>query len=272
MTDAAPKPVKFADLGLRLLSGLALAGIALGDIWLGGWWLGGLAAVAAALMLWELHRIVTGDPRRGAPALLAMGLAGAGAVLVAAVWGLPAAASVVFAGIVAVMALTPRDERVWLTAGLVYIALAMCFLSLLRDSEPRGLPVVLWLALVVIAADVGGYFVGRSFGGAKLWPAVSPGKTWSGALGGLGLAVLVGLGYGQASGWSLPRTGLLSAGVSIASQAGDLLESAVKRRFGVKDASQLIPGHGGLLDRLDGIMGALWFVALYDLAGGGFGA
>lgn len=272
MSGAAPKPVRFGDLGLRLLSGLALAAIALGDLWLGGYWLGGLAGLAAALMLWELHRIVTGDPRWVAPAGLALGVAAAAAVLAASVSGLPAAATVIAAGMIAAMLLTARHERVWLAAGLVWIALAMCFLSLLRDSELRGFPVVLWLVLAVIAADVGGYFVGRTVGGPKLWPAVSPGKTWSGALGGLGLAVVVGLGYGQASGWSLPRTGVLSAGVAIASQAGDLLESAVKRRFGAKDASRLIPGHGGLLDRLDGVMGALWFFALYDLAGGSFGA
>jgi len=125
-----------------------------------------------------------------------------------------------------------------------------------------------WLVLVVVAADVGAYFVGRSVGGPRLWPAVSPGKTWSGALGGVGLAVAVGVSVGHASGWALPRTGVLSACVAVASQAGDLLESAVKRRFGVKDASRLIPGHGGVLDRLDGAMGALWFVALYEAMGG----
>jgi phosphatidate cytidylyltransferase len=272
MSAAPAKPVRFGDLGLRLASGLALAALALVDIWLGGWWLGALAALAAALMLWEFHRMVTGVGRIGAPALVAAVAAAVAAVAATALEGLPAGAAAILLGLVAVLALARGAERPWLAGGLVYIGLAMCFLSMLRDSAPLGLPAVLWLVLVVVAADVGAYFAGRSFGGPRLWPAVSPGKTWSGALGGLGLAVAVGVGFGHASGWALGRTGLLSAAVAVASQAGDLLESAVKRRFGVKDTSRLIPGHGGLLDRLDGVMGAIWFFALYDLAGGGFGA
>lgn len=272
MSDAPPKRVRFGDIGARLLSGLALAVIALGDIWMGGVWLAGLAAVAAALMLWELHRMVTGDRSVTAPALLALAAAGAAAVFLTMTHGLTAGCAVIGAGIVGVTVLAPRDQRVWLAAGLVYVALAMCFLTTLRDSAFHGFPAVVWLVLVVVAADVGGYFVGRSVGGPRLWPAVSPGKTWAGALGGLGFAVVVGLGFGQASGWGLPRIGLLSAAVAVASQLGDLLESAVKRRFRVKDSSRLIPGHGGVMDRLDGLVGALWFFALYDLLGGGFGA
>jgi phosphatidate cytidylyltransferase len=272
MSAAPPKPVRFGDLGLRLVSGLALAALALVDVWLGGYWLGALAALAAALMLWEYHRIVTGDRSFGAPALAALALAGAGAVLATMTLGLPYGAAAILLGLVAAPAAARPEDRAWLAAGLVYIGLAMCFLSMLRDSPALGLAAVVWLVLVVVAADVGAYFVGRLLGGPRLWPAVSPGKTWSGALGGLGLAVAVGVGVGQALGWSLGRTGLLSAAVAVASQAGDLLESAVKRRFGVKDASRLIPGHGGLLDRLDGVMGALWFFAVYDLLGGGFGA
>ncbi len=271
MTGAPSKPVRFGDLGLRLLSGLVMAALALLDIWLGGYWLGVLAALAAGIMIWELHAMVTGDRRIAVPALLAVGLAGAGAVLVTMIWGIDAAAAAVLAGIVAAMVLFPREQRIWMVAGLVYMALAMCFLSMLRDNEVRGLPVVVWLVLVVVAADVGAYFVGRMLGGPRLWRAVSPGKTWSGALGGLGLAVMVGVGFGQVSGWGLPRIALLSGLVAIASQLGDLLESAVKRRFGVKDASRIIPGHGGVMDRLDGVMGALWFFALYDLLGGRFG-
>lgn len=266
---ASPKPVRFADLGLRLVSGLALAAIALADIWLGGYWLGGLAALAAALMMWELHRMVTGDGRAFAPALVAGGLAAAGSVIATAIWGLNAGAAVVFAGILATMLTAPRDARVWLVAGLVYMALAMCFVTLLRATEGQGFPLVVWLILVVIAADVGAYFVGRMVGGPKLWPAVSPGKTWSGAIGGLAVAVAVGLAFGAWSGWGLVRVGLLSAVVAVASQGGDLLESAVKRRFGVKDSSHLVPGHGGFMDRLDGVMGALWVFGLYHLAGGG---
>jgi phosphatidate cytidylyltransferase len=272
MTQTRPASARFGDLGLRLASGLALAALALGDIWLGGYWLAALAALAAALMIWELYAMVTGDRRRLAPALLAPAAAAAAAVLLTAVAGLAAGVWAIAAGMAAAMALAPRAARVWLAAGLVYMGLAMCFLVMLRDDPDFGLMIVLWLVLVVVAADVGAYFVGRAVGGPKLWPAVSPGKTWSGALGGLALALAVGVVLGQASGWGLTRIALLSVAVAVASQVGDLLESAVKRRFGIKDASRLIPGHGGLMDRLDGVMGALWVYALYSLLGGGFDA
>ena len=146
------------------------------------------------------------------------------------------------------------------------MTLAMGALIVLRDREPEGVLLILWLVLVVVAADVGAYFVGRSVGGPKLWPRVSPGKTWSGALGGLAFAGgrraalrLRGVGWqpGRASACS-------SLGIAVCSQLGDLLESAVKRRFGVKDASRLIPGHGGVMDRLDGVMGGVWFFAICD--------
>lgn len=263
MTQPPPRPVRFGDLGVRVASGVVLAAVALVELWLGGWWLAVLAAAAAGLMLWELEAMLGGGP---APAMVALISAGALAVLVTHGFGLPAAALVILAGMLAATLLAPRERRVWLAAGLVYVGLAMCFLVMLRDGA--GFGVVLWLVLVVIAADVGAYFVGRSLGGPKLWPAVSPGKTWSGALGGLGIAVLAGAVIALAAGWSVLGAALLSAALAVASQAGDLAESAVKRRFGVKDASRLIPGHGGLLDRLDGVMGALWLYALYVLAGG----
>lgn len=269
MSSVPPKQVRFADLGLRFVSGLVLAGIALGDVWLGGYWLGGLAALAAALMMWEFHRMATGDRRLNAPTLVVLALCAAGSVAATTIWGLNAGAGIILVGVASTMVLASVDRRVWLAAGLVYMALAMCFLTLLRETDGRGFPLVVWLILVVVAADVGAYFVGRMIGGPKLWPAVSPGKTWSGALGGLGVAVAVGVLFGAWSGWGLGRVALLSAVVAVASQAGDLLESAVKRRFGVKDSSQLVPGHGGLMDRLDGVMGALWVFALYHLAGGG---
>lgn len=271
MTPAPPKPVRFSDLGLRLVTGLALAAVALADIWLGGYWLGGLAALAAALMMWEYHRMVTGDRRLDAPALIALALAAVWSVAATVLWGLTAGAGVVLIGVAATMLLAPRETRVWLAAGLVYMALSMCFLTMLRDTVGRGFPMVAWLVLVVVAADVGAYFVGRICGGPRLWPAVSPGKTWSGALGGLAVAVAIGTAFAHWSAWGLGRTAALSALIAVASQLGDLLESAIKRRFNVKDASQLVPGHGGVMDRLDGVMGALWVFATYHLLGGSFG-
>ncbi len=129
-----------------------------------------------------------------------------------------------------------------MVAGFLYMTLALGALIVLRARDPEGVLLILWLVLIVVATDVGAYFVGRSLGGRKLWPRVSPGKTWSGALGGLAFAGATGIAFGVAVGWSPLRIGLLSLGISIFSQFGDLLESAVKRRFGVKDASRLIPG------------------------------
>jgi phosphatidate cytidylyltransferase len=255
--------VRFADLGLRLASGLALAAIALLNLWAGGGWAAGLLALALVLMLWEYHRMVTGADGRRSPSLIVPSVAGVAALVATAVWGAPAGLAVLVPGTVAVAA-TNRRNPAWMTGGFLYMTLAMGALLVLRAKEPEGVLLILWLVLVVVAADVGAYFVGRSIGGRKLWPRVSPGKTWSGALGGLGFAGLTGVLFGLAVGWNPVWIGVLSLGIGVCSQFGDLLESAVKRRFGVKDASRLIPGHGGVMDRLDGIMGGVWFFAIAD--------
>ena len=121
----------------------------------------------------------------------------------------------------------------------------------------------LWLFLVVVSADVGGYFAGRLIGGPKLWPRVSPKKTWAGAGGGIGLAVLLGGLFSWAtSGTYFLQVCVVSAGAAVVSQVGDLAESALKRHFGVKDSGRLLPGHGGALDRFDGLIAAALVVAL----------
>ena len=267
MTEARPRRGMFGDLGLRVVSGLLLAALALLLVWLGGAWLAAGAAIATALMLWELRRIVTGEGDFAEPRMLLLG--GGGALAVLAAWGFNAAAgfALVYAAAAAVFLVEAPAGRALLAAGLAYLASAMAFLLAMRAGGD-GFALVVWLVLVVIAADVCAYFTGRAVGGRKLWSAVSPGKTWSGAVGGLVGAVVVAVAFAATQGWSLPRAGLLGAGIAVASQAGDLLESAVKRRYGVKDASGLIPGHGGLMDRLDGVMGGLWFFALWGLAGG----
>ncbi|WP_299131803.1 phosphatidate cytidylyltransferase [uncultured Amaricoccus sp.] len=266
MKDAPPKPIRFGDLGLRLASGVALALIALVDLWMGGFWVAALVAVALVLMLWELHRMVTGDADLLAPSFVVLGICGAGAVFVTLFLGLPAGLACLVAGGALVFAYGGRRVG-WLVGGLGYMGGAMCALIPLRNLEPSGMIVVLWLVVVVVATDVGAYFVGRMVGGPRLWARVSPGKTRSGAVGGLVAAALVGLPLGIWAGLGPVEALLLSLGASVASQAGDLLESAVKRRFGVKDASHLIPGHGGVMDRLDGLMGAVWLLAICGLFG-----
>ncbi len=133
--------------------------------------------------------------------------------------------------------------------GLAYVGCALGSLLFLRESSVRS---VFFVLLVVWSSDIGAYVAGRIFGGRRLAPSVSPGKTWSGAAGGLAAAMVFG---GLVAGFSVGVI-LASALVGIASQLGDLGESALKRRYGVKDSGRLIPGHGGLLDRLDGLMAA----------------
>lgn len=266
MTAAPPGSIRFADLGLRLLSGLGLAAIALVDLWLGGLWVAAMAALVAAGMLWEYYGMVAGPAPRAEPAMLLFVAAGAAAALVTALaglgWGLALLAA---AGALAVA--LARRRPAWLAAGLAAIGFAACYLVMLRGSEIHGLPTLLWLLLVVIATDVGAYFAGRLIGGRKLWPRVSPGKTWAGSIGGAAIAVAAGLAFALGTGAAPLRTAVLSLAVSVAAQLGDLLESAVKRRYKVKDSGRLIPGHGGLMDRLDGLVGALWFFAIYDALG-----
>ena len=155
-----------------------------------------------------------------------------------------------------------------LIAGLIYIVLAMLALGWLRANPAAGLATILFLLAVVWSSDVGAYAAGRLIGGPRLAPSISPGKTWSGAAGGLVAAVIVGAVAARL--WHGPfGPAMVAAGaLGIASQLGDLLESAAKRQFGVKDSSHLIPGHGGLLDRLDGLIAAALLAGGWILAAG----
>jgi phosphatidate cytidylyltransferase len=160
--------------------------------------------------------------------------------------------------------------RQWFAAGAVYaIAAALCPIVLRADPD-YGLVTIVFLFAVVWMTDVAAYFIGRMAGGPRLWPAVSPNKTWSGAIGGLVGAMVAA--FVVASFAALPHraTILLAAVLSVASQAGDLFESHVKRRFGVKDASHVIPGHGGVMDRLDGFIFAAALATLIGVARGGW--
>jgi len=151
--------------------------------------------------------------------------------------------------------------------GLCYLAPATLALLWLRGDAESGRATVLFIILVVWASDIGAYLAGRLIGGPKLAPRISPGKTWSGAVGGLAAAVAVGLAVANLEPDGVPVSAMLVAGcLGIASQLGDLLESGLKRRFGVKDSGRLIPGHGGLLDRLDGVLLAAPVAAVVILA------
>jgi phosphatidate cytidylyltransferase len=178
-------------------------------------------------------------------------------VLALAAGAVPAALAVMLLGTAlaaAVAALLPACPPDRAAGGILYVGLPAMALVWLRNDVPGGLEHVLWLMIVVWATDICAYFAGRSIGGPKLAPRISPGKTWAGLLGGMAGAGLFGgllaLTFG-AGFWLAASVGM---GVAVVSQLGDLFESALKRRAGVKDSGHLIPGHGGLLDRIDGLV------------------
>jgi len=258
---AAPRTglSKMTDLVPRLISGVVIAVVALLLLWLGGWWSTGLVAVLAGLMAWEWRAMTFGAAAAkglgAAPAIAAAVIS----VLSAHVLGVEWAVAVVLVASAVTAGLDAAAKRPWEWSfgGMVYISLASATFAALRNEPEHGFETTLWIALVVVATDIGGYFAGRLIGGPKLWPRVSPKKTWAGLGGGVTLAAVVGWLFSWATtGTYFYEVAIVSMLAAVISQGGDLAESSVKRHFGVKDASTLIPGHGGVLDRLDGFMAA----------------
>lgn len=256
---------RWADLKLRVLSAAILAPLALGCIWLGGNAFAGLVALIAAGLAFEWLGLCR---QRGAVNAILVFAALPLAVLVAAwVGALQAIALLAVAtgaGIVVAGGVS-RDRP--LAFGIPYLGLGAVALVWLRQPAGSGGVNVIVLLLVVWASDIGAYMAGRAIGGPKLAPAISPGKTWSGAIGGLIAAAVTGmvasalLAHGSPS-W---RPAGFAIVIGVISQMGDLFESQVKRHFGVKDSGNLIPGHGGLLDRLDAVLTAAPAAALLAL-------
>lgn len=251
------------DLRSRFISALVIAAVALVPLLLGGVAIALFVAGASGVMAWEYRRITQSGADGLAPTLYAFPVAAV--VCVGAALPLSAVTAAVLGAAGAVVVFDKaagRDWR-WGGAGVLILGAAGAAFVALRGLEPWGLPVVIWLAAVVIATDVGAYAAGRAFGGPKLWPRVSPKKTWAGLGGGVLAATLVGGVFALATpDTTLARVCGLSALLALVAQGGDLAESAVKRHFGVKDASALIPGHGGALDRLDGFIAATLAVAV----------
>ena len=243
------------DLKPRIVSGVVLAAAVLAITLAGVLPFAALMAVIGAVIAWEWGRIVRGLDADVVMAAHAGAVIAAVALAVAALPGLSLLAIAI--GMILVALLSFGRHSVLSATGVAYAGLPAVALIWLRADEPLGAHAVLFVILIVALADTAAYFSGRLIGGPKLWPSVSPNKTWAGLIG----AITAGaVGGALAALWivgaSRPGLALLGAGLALVAQGGDLAESALKRRFGTKDASTLIPGHGGFMDRVDGIVAA----------------
>lgn len=276
MSDAED-PIRKSDLPTRFAMGVAMIAVAIAATYFGGWWFRALVAVAAAIMLIEwsdMHRIPRTWAYGGALLLAAMLLAGTEYLYPSALWveEVPAEASAAvleqnwlgFGGIaLAALAVGLISRRLAMIGGFLYVgtpAFALLSLGWLWEI------LVVWVFVVTWATDILAYFAGRSIGGPKLAPRISPNKTWAGLIGGVIGAGL--LGWATARYFEMEPLFLWSgAAMGVIAQAGDLYESWVKRRAGVKDSGAMLPGHGGVLDRLDGLLAVALATTLLMMAG-----
>ena len=264
-----PDNSALSNLQIRILSALALAPPVLAALYFGPPYSDLLILIAGSLGAWEWARLC----RRGT-----FGLAGAMAVVAVALALIAGSLGYQAVGFLVVAAGTlagwfmGRSEMSasaarWLGFGVLYLGLACLAFQWLRQDLQDGLKLVIWLVAVVWATDIGAYFAGRGIGGPKLAPKISPNKTWAGLIGGMAAAALVSLAFValNKSEVSIFLVAVLGAILAAVSQMGDLLESSLKRRFDAKDSSNLIPGHGGVLDRADGLLAASLGLALLKM-------
>jgi phosphatidate cytidylyltransferase len=280
LNDAADAPGKnpsepnsgrrrLVDLLPRVLSAIVLMAAALVSVWQGGLvfdliWLGAALAVGC-----EWQNLIAAPNRRLRFFFVALGLV-FGAYFAGKAWFGTAGAILGGCGLALALA-AGRGRRIWAFGGIIYAGLLLLAASALHASSEYGARSILWLFATVWGTDVFAYFGGRLIGGAKLWPKISPSKTWSGTLTGVfagaGLGAVTGA-YGLGEPWRALPLFVLGLSAAAVSQGGDIFESWVKRRFGAKDSSGLIPGHGGFMDRLDGFIAAAAFAALFGWARG----
>ena len=240
---------RWNDLAVRMGSGAVMLALGLAAVAAGGDVFHGFVAIICGAMVWELVRMLCPDDPRFALRLgVLAGAASMVAIYLPIVYAIPALLVPAAAG----AALVTQNRGLYVAFVVVVLFAGFGMMSVRDDL---GFVWMLWLALVVVATDVAGYFAGRLIGGPRFWPRVSPKKTWSGTAAGWIAAAGVGAAFAASTKAGLPLV-LVSAVLSLASQMGDVAESAIKRKMGVKDSSALIPGHGGLLDRFDGMLGA----------------
>jgi phosphatidate cytidylyltransferase len=276
-----------SNLQKRTLSAAVLLPLVIAAIVLGSPWFNILVTAFAAAMAWEWTSVVAtvrnpGEtkpvPAPSARGWMSLAVISAATAAVAVFyassghWSLwtPWATMIAGSVVVAIVSLlADRRQALWYIAGTVYVTAPPVALVILRHNA-AGLETIIWIIAMVVAADTGGYLVGRTVGGPKLAPRISPNKTWSGLGGAVAGAALAGLCaafiLNHTNVWMLT---LISAVIGLLEQGGDLVESAFKRHFGVKDTSQIIPGHGGVLDRVDGLLAVAVAVLIINLWAGG---
>jgi phosphatidate cytidylyltransferase len=252
-----------SSLGSRIVVGLFLAVVAVADIWVGGPAFGLMIAVGTGLVLWEwcgMH----GTPR----AWRFAGLAALAAACLLAHQGQALAALMLLGSAILLLLslslLARLPGKRWLSTGLAYAGLPAVALIWLRQ-QPDGFALVMWTMGLVWATDIFAYFAGRAIGGPKIWPAISPSKTWAGLAGGMMAAAVFSGVFAWAAGWPVHPllNALLGAGLAVVAQGGDFFESWLKRRAGVKDSGTLLAAHGGIMDRVDGLVPVACLVALW---------
>lgn len=253
--EVAARPAWMSEIKLRLASGLVLAVLALGTNYAGHLTFALMVTALALVMSWEWGRLVRRQESDHAFIIQATAVVSA---IVLTVMGLTAFAwLLVIGGAIAVVPLRLGRGAHISALGVLYVGLPAVALVWIRCDEPYGAVAIMLLFLAVWTTDTGAYVAGRLIGGPKLCPSISPNKTWAGLAGGVSTAALacglLGLTVEGAAPGPLAALGALLA---VFAQGGDLAESALKRRYGVKDVSQLIPGHGGFMDRLDGLVAA----------------
>jgi len=254
-----------ADFGTRLAWGLAMGAVAALFTLTGPVPFALLVIAVTMLLSWEWARLVQGREPGAVAAVhvIATGMAAALAAFVSVGLGLLALPI----GAILAMLLSLGRNSLFSALGVFYAGLPAVALIWLRSDARLGLLAVVFVIVIVVASDTAAFLTGRLMGGPRLWPRVSPNKTWAGFIGALVASSVVGALFWLAvPGGSAVRLAAAGAVLSLVAQAGDLAESAIKRRFGAKDTSSLIPGHGGVMDRVDGLVAAASAVALAAFA------
>jgi phosphatidate cytidylyltransferase len=263
--DGGEAEAKKPEVGVRIASALVLAAVAIGAAAASSWTFALLVIASCVIVAWEWGRLVRGKNFDSIAVIEAVGIT---ALVVLATLGRPDLALIALAASVAAIGFVGLRSSTlgWSIAGLAYAALPAWALVWIRSDPGFGAIAVLYLFAVAWTTDTASYAAGRLIGGPKLAPRISPHKTWSGFIIGALAPALIGYVFALALEGARPlRLAAVSVALALACQAGDLLESAVKRRFGTKDMSQLIPGHGGLLDRIDGLLAAAILASLIAL-------